>query len=169
MSQHETIIGWFIGRLDDSWFEGAPTVTFDRDEIVVVGVLPAPPVDEGTGDEARAEAYRSRIQAFRDKTRSARMEIARAAEATFDRKVSWGAKCGDHTEMFTTLAAPAMTRLRLSERRVLDTLVSSGVARSRSEALAWCVRLVGMHEAEWLTELDSAVGQVDEVRRKGPR
>ena len=35
-----------------------------------------------------------------------------------------------------------MTRLRMPERRVLDTLVDAGVARSRSHALAWCVRLV---------------------------
>ena len=36
-----------------------------------------------------------------------------------------------------------MTRLRQPERLVLDTLVAAGVARSRSEALAWSVRLVG--------------------------
>jgi hypothetical protein len=51
---------------------------------------------------------------------------------------------------------------------VLDTLVDSGVARSRSEALAWCVKLVGEHADQWLAELRSAMGAVDELRRRGP-
>ena len=51
---------------------------------------------------------------------------------------------------------------------MLDTLVEAGVARSRSEALAWCVRLVGKHAEEWLTELRSAMEQVDKVRAQGP-
>lgn len=169
MGEHEKILGWFIGRLDDSWFEVAPDLTYDRDEIIVVGVLPEPAVDPATREDVRAEAYRSRIQAFRQKSRPARIEIARSAERTFDRKVSWGATCGDQTEMFTTLAAPAMTRLRMSERRVLDTLVTSGVAKSRSEALAWCVRLVETHESDWLSELESAMHHVEEVKQRGPR
>jgi hypothetical protein len=61
-----------------------------------------------------------------------------------------------------------MTRLRLPERQVLDTLVQAGVARSRSEALAWCVRLVGRHEAEWISELRDALVRVNELRRRGP-
>jgi hypothetical protein len=46
--------------------------------------------------------------------------------------------------------------------------VDAAVARSRSEALAWCVRLVGQHEDEWLGELREAVTTVGEVRAKGP-
>jgi hypothetical protein len=61
-----------------------------------------------------------------------------------------------------------MTRLRQPERQVLDTLVDSGVARSRSEALAWCVRLVSQHSEAWLNELRDAMGAVDELRRRGP-
>jgi hypothetical protein len=61
-----------------------------------------------------------------------------------------------------------MTRLRQPERQVLDTLVDAGVARSRSEALAWCVKLVGRHTDEWLTDLREAMTQVDELRRRGP-
>jgi hypothetical protein len=61
-----------------------------------------------------------------------------------------------------------MTRLRQPERQILDTLVDTGVARSRSEALAWCVRLVGEHADAWLTELREAMGAVDELRRRGP-
>jgi hypothetical protein len=62
-----------------------------------------------------------------------------------------------------------MTRLRMQERAVLDTLISGGVARSRSEALAWCVRLVAQHQGEWLGELESALAKVHEVRDQGPK
>ena len=61
-----------------------------------------------------------------------------------------------------------MTRLRQPQRLVLDTLVDAGVARSRSEALAWCVRLVGQHEEDWLAELRDAIDKVADVRDKGP-
>jgi hypothetical protein len=61
-----------------------------------------------------------------------------------------------------------MTRLRQPERQVLDTLVDSGVARSRSEALAWCVKLVGRHADDWLAELRSAMTAVQQVRERGP-
>jgi hypothetical protein len=61
-----------------------------------------------------------------------------------------------------------MTRLRQPERQVLDTLVDAGVARSRSDALAWCVRLVGEHAGQWLEDLRGAMGAVDELRRQGP-
>jgi hypothetical protein len=62
-----------------------------------------------------------------------------------------------------------MTRLRQPERLVLDTLVDAGVARSRSDALAWCVRLVGEHEDSWLTDLREALRTVEQVRSGGPR
>lgn len=63
---------------------------------------------------------------------------------------------------------PVMTRLRGNEREVLDLLIDGGIARSRSEALAWCVRLVVQHEGEWLEELRIASIRVAEVRRRGP-
>jgi hypothetical protein len=61
-----------------------------------------------------------------------------------------------------------MTRLRMPEREVLDTLVDAGVARSRSEALAWCVRLVGRNQAEWIESLRTALGAVGKARAEGP-
>ena len=93
------------------------------------------------------------------------MAIAREAEQRYDRKVSWGGRGGQgptdgrpaHRELWTHVAAPVMTRLRQPQRLVLDTLVESGVARSRADALAWCVRLVGQHEEEWLGELRAAM------------
>ena len=96
------------------------------------------------------------------------MAIAREAEHRFDRKVSWQVTVGDRAELFTHVAAPVMTRLRQPERQVLDTLVDAGVARSRSEALGWCVRLVGQHEDDWLSELRTAMSAVADVRAKGP-
>ncbi len=96
------------------------------------------------------------------------MEIAREAEHRYDAKVSWGVSVGDHGELWTHVAAPVMTRLRQPQRLVLDTLVDAGVARSRSDALAWCVRLVGQHEDDWLGELRDAMTAVADVRSKGP-
>jgi hypothetical protein len=94
--------------------------------------------------------------------------VAQQIEHRYRRKVAWGVRCGDTEELFTHLAAPVMTRLRQPERLILDTLVDAGVARSRSDALAWCVRLVGQHTTDWLTELRTAMGAVDELRRRGP-
>lgn len=163
----EDAAAWFVGRLPDGWFTGAPDITVDREEILVVGELP-PLTDEFDDDAARAAAESGRISRFREETREQRIEIARQAEHRYQRKVAWGARIGDRQELFTTLSVPVMTRLRQPERQVLDTLVDSGVARSRSEALAWAVRLVGEHADTWLTELREAMSTVDDLRTKGP-
>nr|WP_246127582.1 hypothetical protein [Amycolatopsis rhizosphaerae] len=159
--------GWFAGRLPDDWFTGAPEIIVDREEILVVGELP-PLSGEFADDAARAAAESGRISRFREDTREQRIEIARQAEHRYRRKVAWGARIGGTRELFTTLSVPVMTRLRQPERLVLDTLVDAGVARSRSEALAWAVRLVGEHAESWLTELRTAMSKVDDLRTKGP-
>jgi hypothetical protein len=158
---------WLSGRLPDDWFTGAPEVTVDREEILIVGEL-HPLDDEYEDDAARAAAEAGRISRFREDTRDERIEVARQAEHRYQRKVSWGASLGGTKELFTTVSAPVMTRLRQPERLVLDTLVDSGVARSRSEALAWAVRLVGQHADTWLGELREAMSKVDDLRSKGP-
>jgi hypothetical protein len=163
-----TTQGWFVGRLPDGWFSGPPEITYDRDEILVVGTLPEPEAAKGGDAEAQAAARRARIESFREDTRQQRMRIADAAEAKFGRKVAWGAKCGGERELFTTLSIPVMTRLRMKERAVLDTLVEANVARSRSEALAWCVQLVREHEGDWIKQLRDALAHVDEARATGP-
>jgi hypothetical protein len=160
--------GWFAGRLPDEWFTGPAEVTVDREEIMIVGTLPEPDPDDNATDAERASAAEGRIKRFREDTRNRRIEIAREAEHRFRRKVAWGVKCGAASEMFTTLSVPVMTRLRQPERRVLDTLVDAGVARSRSDALAWCVRLTGEHADAWLAELRAALERVEEVRAQGP-
>ena len=159
---------WFVGRMPDAWFSASPDVTADREEILVVGDLEAPAgAAEMAGDEAEV-AHRARISGFREDTRDHRVRIASEAELLWGRKVSWGARCGSVEELFTTHSAPVMTRLRMRERAVLDTLIDAGVARSRSEALAWCVRLVDRHEGEWIDQLRDAMSAVEQIRADGP-
>jgi hypothetical protein len=162
------LAAWFTGRLPDAWFTEAPGVTVDRDEILVVGTLPAPEHADESDPDARRSATAARIQGFREDTREHRMRIADEAEQRFGRKVAWGARCGEHWVVFTHLSVPVMTRLRMGERRVLDTLVDAGVARSRSDALAWCVRLVKEHQGEWVEQLREALVHVERVRAEGP-
>lgn len=168
-------VAWFAGRLPDDWFVEPPTVELDRDEILVVGELPMPKVARSGDDDADDEAIdpqvaaEARISGFREDTREARMAIADEAQRRFGRTVSWGATCGDTEARFTSANVPVMTRLHLEERQVLDTLIDAGVARSRSEALAWCVKLVGQNEAGWIDKLRTAMAAVEEARNEGPR
>lgn len=96
------------------------------------------------------------------------MAIAEQAAAQFGRTLSWAASYDGTTRVFTNLSVPVMTRLRITERQVLDTLIESGTARSRSDALAWCVRLVAHHQAGWLTDLRDALLPVKKLREEGP-
>src|SRR5436305_8376725 len=141
---------WFTERIPNGWFTGAPTVYVDREEIVVIGPI--------SGEPAQ----------FREDTRDARVGIAAEAERRFGRKVSWGVEVDDTRYLFTHAAVPVMTRLRFGERAVLDTLIDAGVARSRSEALAWCVRLVDRNQGEWIGQLRDALAHVADARSAGP-
>ena len=162
------LAAWFTGRLPDGWFTASPEVIVDRDEILVVGTLPEPEHAKGADGDTRGSACAARIQGFREDTREQRMRVADEAEHRFGRKVAWGARCGEQGVVFTHLSVPVMTRLRMGERRVLDTFVDAGVARSRSDALAWCVRLVKEHEGEWIDQLRDALVDVEKVRAEGP-
>jgi hypothetical protein len=161
------ITAWFTGRLPSEWTAaGDAEVIIDRDEITVILTTAAPNV--GGDDAAIAEAIAGRTSGFREDTREARIAVAREAEHRFARKVAWGLRIGDQTSMFTHVAVPVMTRLRQPERIVLDTLVSAGVARSRADALAWSVRLVGRNADEWLANLRTAIDDVERIRAEGP-
>jgi hypothetical protein len=162
-SREQAVRGWFTGRLPDGWFAEPVEVTVDREEITVIGRI-----EEPAGADSPEDAAAGRIKRFREDTRARRIEIAREAERRFGRKVSWGVRCAGLSEIFTSLSVPVMTRLRQPERRVLDTLVDAGVARSRSDALAWCVRLTGEHSEDWLAQLRAALRKVEEVREQGP-
>jgi hypothetical protein len=167
--QRARLAAWFSEQLPDGWFVEPLDIIFDNDEILVMGRLAEPGDCADETEEARRAVEAERIERFREQTREERVLIAQRAEQQFRRKVSWGARCGATTWQFTTASVPVMTRLRLTERMVLDTLIDAGIARSRSEALAWCVRLVGRHEAQWIDELRSAFEQVEQVRAAGPR
>jgi hypothetical protein len=162
----EDAASWFTGRLPSDWFVGAPEVSVDREEIIVTGQLPPVEGSEDSADSTAAAA--GRISRFREESRAERIRIADEAETRYGRKVAWGASLGETTALFSHLSVPVMTRLRQPERQVLDTLVDAGVARSRSEALAWAVNLVGQHTDEWLASLREAMSEVDKLRTEGP-
>ena len=165
---HDEVRGWLAGRIPDGWFTGAPEVTVDREELLVVGTLPPVELEPDATPATTTAAQSARASRFREETRAQRMRIADEAEHRFGRKVSWGTRIGDLTVHYTTISVPVMTRLRQAERRVLDTLVEAGVARSRSDALAWCVKLVGANQAEWIASLQDALTHVEKVRAEGP-
>jgi hypothetical protein len=154
--KQQTAQEWFRAQVPEGWFTGPVDVTVDAEEILVMGTL---------ADDAQ-------VRAFREDTRAERVKIAGEAEERYGRAVSWGVRVGAGDDaarlLFTHLNVPVMTRLRQRERAVLDTLVASGEARSRSEALAWCVRQVGERDAAWLDELRAALVKVDEVRATRP-
>ena len=160
------VAGWFAGRLPDGW--GSPRLEVDRDEITAVLTLAAPEVPDGASAADVAAAEAGRITRWREDTRDERVALAREAEHRYGRRVAWGASSGGTDQLFTHLSVPVMTRLRQPDRQVLDTLVDSGVARSRAEALAWCVRLVGRNADAWLAELREAMQAVQKVRDAGP-
>ena len=166
--QRQQIAAWFAGRLPEEWFTGVATVEVDDDEIVVTGDLSPVELAADATDADRVVAEEARIGGFREDTRGYRMRIAEEAQHAFRRVVSWGAACGDTTRLFTTTSVPVMTRLRQPERAVLDTLIDGGVARSRSDALAWCVRLVARNEERWIADLRAAFEHVEQVRDQGP-
>ncbi len=159
MDLQTQIEAWVRERVPGTWFTRPPQVQVDGDEILVVGQLPS------DGGDTTPEA---RIARFREESRAERMRIAGEGERRFRRKVSWGASCEGVVEQFTTLSLPVMTRMRQRERQVLDTLIAAGVARSRSEALNWCVRLVAERQADWLADLKVALETVEKARAKGP-
>ena len=166
MSESDEIKGWVTGRVPADWYQGAPEVSVDREEIMVVGTLKEAKVDGN--EDAQKAAAAGRVKQHREDTRGKRMQISNEAEHRFERPISWGVKVGEKTFLFTHLSIPVMTRLRQKERAVLDSLVDAGVARSRSEAVAWCIRLVDQHESDWLKELREAMSKVAQVRSGGP-
>ncbi|MET7619211.1 hypothetical protein [Streptomyces sp. NPDC005408] len=166
--QEQALRGWFAGRLPEGLFVELLDVTADREEITVVGRIPEPDLGADASQVEREASLDGRISEFRERTRDERIGVAREAEKRFGRKVSWGVQCGDTRAMYTTVSAPVMTRLRQPERQTLDTLIAGGVARSRSDALAWCVRLVQKNADTWLSDLRDSLQHVEQVRAQGP-
>ncbi|MFV0260099.1 MAG: hypothetical protein ACK5PP_16810 [Acidimicrobiales bacterium] len=165
---------WFTDQIPDQWFDAPIDVRCDRDEIVVTGRLADPgsddpgPAGSTTPGSAGSGDHVARIEQFREQTRSQRLANADVGQQRWRRVVSWGAECGPVTVRFSNVAVPVMTRLRFDVRQVLDTLIDAGVARSRSEAMAWCVRQVGDHQSEWIERLRDAMIEVERIRNEGP-
>jgi hypothetical protein len=150
--QSKRVADWFAERLPGGWSSGPARVDVDRDEILVLIPLPE-------GD---------RPGEFRQRTRAERIALARSAEETFGRKVSWGTLADGARSVFTNIRTGVTAELALTERRVLDSLVAGGVASNRSDAVAWCIRLVGRHEADWLQDLDDAAASTRGVPAEQP-
>jgi hypothetical protein len=165
VSERDEIKGWLAGRIPADWGASIAEIQMDPNEALVTVRLADVTNVEGDLEAARL----GRIQQFRESTRDARIGISNEAQRKFGRVVSWGAECGEVRQLFTHLALPVMTRLRLPEREVLDALVDAGIARSRAHALAWCVALVRQHQADWFKELKQAMEGVARVRSQGPR
>lgn len=154
---------WFAGSIPSDWFSEPVSIEYDRDEILVTGTLPLPEFD---GDANVAAS--GRIASFREDTRAQRIDIAERAQENYQRRVSWAVACGDVEVAYTTASVPVMTRLAMEERAVLDALIDAGVARSRSDAVGWCVHLVAENEGEWIADLQQAMGEVTKLRNSGP-
>ena len=140
MAELDEIKGWVAGRVPADWYEGAPEVTADREEILVIGKLTQTTV-EGNEDAQKAAAA-GRVKQHREDTREKRMAISNEAARRFERPISWGVKIGDKTFLFTHLSIPVMTRLRQKERQVLDSLVdaaspAAAAKRSRGASGSW--------------------------------
>ncbi len=165
MGERDEIKGWLSGRIPADWGVTVGEIQMDPNEVLVTVKLKDVENVEGELEAARL----GRIQQFRESTRDARIGISHEAQRKFGRVVSWGAECGEVRQLFTHLALPVMTRLRLADREVLDALVDAGIARSRAHALAWCVALVRQHQADWFKELKAAMEGVARVRSQGPR
>ncbi len=163
----DEVAAWFAGRIPDEWFAAPISVRADRDEIIVTGTI-ATPANVPEGEDAARVAASARMAAFREDSRLSRMKIAEVAQSHWQRHVSWAVICGEVDEVFTNASVPVMTRLRFEDRQVLDTLIDTGVARSRSEAMAWCVGQVGKHQGEWIDRLREAMTEVERIRAEGP-
>ncbi len=148
----EPIPAYFDAAVPHEWFVAPLSVEWDDEEILCVGAMP-----EGSDADG-----------FREATRARRMGIAREAQARFGRTVSWGVRQGERETLFTTQRVAVAAGLGLRQRAVLDTLVASGLATSREEALSWCVRLVEHHRRPWLDELREALEGTEPSSGRGP-
>jgi hypothetical protein len=146
------LAAWFAERLPPEWLSGPAEIEVDREEALVV--LPL--------------AARYDSAEFRDTTRGQRIQLAQQAEEAFGVKISWGTTKDGRRRLFTTVRTAVAVPLAMRERQILDGLVAAGVATDRSEAVAWCIRLVGHHESDWLRDLRDAVAAAPPRRRDRP-
>src|SRR5258708_26436638 len=87
-SASEKLRGWFSGRMPGDWFAGTPDIRLDREEISVIGTLPAPESAADATDAHRAAAVEGRSRRFRQEAPHQPIDIARGAEPRFGRNGS---------------------------------------------------------------------------------
>jgi hypothetical protein len=155
---------WLQARLPAHLLAAPPEVAVYDDEVVITLHLATGDQPTGELDEERRLAEQRLIDEQREVTRSLRMRLAREIQDTVGRSVAWGMRAGETTALFSTRSVPVMTRLGRAERDVLDTLVSAGVADTRSAALAYVVRAFAAEHGPWLDEVRTAIAQVVQVR-----
>jgi hypothetical protein len=143
---------WFESRVPSEWRSGPVELEVDQEEAFVI--LP-----RGVAGDPSS---------FRNETRESRIRLAQQAEEAFGVKVSWGVSRNGRRQMFTTARATVTVPLAMSERQVLEALVAAGVAQDRADAVAWCIRLVGQHEADWLQDLREALAAAPGAGRERP-
>ena len=155
---------WLLNRMPATVAASNPEVTIDDDEVLIVLNLNTSGL---TGDgEARAKAERELIDRRRNETKGLRMAAGRQIGHAYGRAVSWGMRAGGTTELFTNNTAPVMTRLSRDERHVLDTLITAGVANTRSAALGYVVRAFATEHKSWLDEVQDTMARVAGLRDK---
>ena len=164
---------WLAGRLPDGWFtggaggHGGPRGDRRRRRRCRRSRASSP-----RGRRAAPSAPRPRRAgspgSARTPARSGSRSPARPSTATAAR--SPGARGSATTEqLFTVASVPVMTRLRQPERVVLDTLVDAGVARSRSDALAWAVGWSAQHADDVAGRAARGDGDGRRAARQGAR
>jgi hypothetical protein len=163
---NEELQSWLAQHLPVALAAGPPQVRRYDDELVIILQI-VPPADLG---ETHALIAR-----MREESRSLRMQLAGELERSQKLPIAWGMRAGNTEMIFTSRTVPVMTRLARAERDVLDTLVSAGVAETRSSALAYTVRAFAAEHGEWLADVRQAIAEVERVRsrlrtrpRKGP-
>ena len=155
----ERVAGWFAGRLPQEWQATPAQITIDREEITVRLSIPdvewartqtaarsrgagRPGQGVPRGDPRQADGDRPRGRAPLRRQgvvgTAGRRGRRRAQRALDPRR-----RAGDDPAAPAAADGPGHPRRRR-------------VARSRADALAWCVQLVGQHEDDWLTELRDA-------------
>lgn len=154
---------WLHERLPAALMAAPPEIAPYDDELVVMLTLAA---ELPEGGEARREAAEQTITRLREETRTLRMRLARELQSRSGLPVAWGMRLAEFEVLFTTRSAPVMTRLGRAERDVLDLLVASGIADTRSAALSYIVRVFAHEHADWLAEARHAVLQIARVREQ---
>lgn len=162
---NDELVQWLAARLPEALLAAPPRLALYDDELVAV-LSPLVPELESDDEDQRRGHERALIARLREETRPLRMRLAAELQPLLGRPVAWGMRLGGSEALFSTRTVPVMTRLNRREREVLDTLVATGVADTRSAALAYCVRVFASEHDDWLGEARAVAEQAQQVRAR---